>query len=121
MTHKHVKTRGGYDAIIIDMDGPIADWPIAAWVNNDGWILESFGRKGTWADGLNGDLDLMLETHQYRNEYEDGDRNSYWKDNMAECNKFQNTTRRIAISRRTLDMDGNMTAICLVNDEGSVL
>jgi hypothetical protein len=103
-----VKTRDGGDAIIIDMNGPIPDWPIAAWVQSGtGWYLAQFRSSGRCSDADEYGSDLMLTTYRYRVEYKDGN-----------VSPWRETVSAVTItSRGTFDMDGNLIDICLLTKE----
>jgi hypothetical protein len=106
-----VKTRDGMDAIIIDMNGPYAKWPIAAWVlsGSGSWSLTQFKPNGRYCIGPKSPRDLMLTAYKYRVEYRSG-RSSLWSDTT------EYITSGCLISRGTFDMDGNLIDICLLTE-----
>jgi hypothetical protein len=106
-----VKTRDGRDAIIIDMNGPCPDWPIAAWVKDrrECWRVEKYARDGRYLKDSKVDDDLMLTTYKYRVEYADETKAYWWP-------VIGNASSGIKVSRGTFDMDGNLIDICLLTE-----
>jgi hypothetical protein len=107
-----VKTRDGRDAIIIDINGPNPDYPIAAWVShgNGAWYIGTFTALGNTLAGAQSSNDLILNTYKYSTEYADDTKARWWNDKIG----FFGSDK---ISRGTFDMDGNLIEICLLTDE----
>jgi hypothetical protein len=107
-----VKTRGGRDAIIIDMNGPNPTYPIAAWVSHgDGtWYIGTFTALGSILAGVQSGNDLMLTTYKYRPEYAHDKKANWWHNKIGLFGSEK-------VSRGTFDMDGKLIEICLLTDE----
>jgi hypothetical protein len=107
-----VKTRDGRDAIIIDMNGPNPECPIAAWTTNatGQWFVVLYRSDGRYLPAKERNVDLMLTTYKYRAEYVDEIRAYWWPaiDSVLSVGH--------KISRGTFDMDGNLIDICLLTD-----
>jgi hypothetical protein len=106
-----VKTRDGRDAIIIDINGPSPEWPIAAWVwhGNGKYYLCAYTALGYMSSGTPCGTDLMLTTYKYRVEFRDG--------NVGPWNRgFGSDFSGLKVSRGTFDMDGNLIDICLLTE-----
>jgi hypothetical protein len=108
-----VKTHGGRDAVIINMNGPDPDWPIAAWVEyaSGHWSLGKFKQNGQYYPDNKAFDDLMLTTYKYRAEYADETKTVFWWPVIG------SVSAGIKVSRGTFDMDGNLIEICLLTDE----
>jgi hypothetical protein len=106
-----VKTRAGGDAIIIDMNGPDPDWPIAAWVQDsrECWNVEKYARDGRYLKDSKVDDDLMLTTYRYRIEYP-GETRAYWWPAIGAL------PVGLKVSRGTFNMDGDLIDICLMTE-----
>jgi hypothetical protein len=107
-----VKTHGGRDAVIINMNGPDPDWPIAAWVEyaSGHWSLGKFKQNGQYYPDNKAFDDLMLTTYKYRAEYADKWVGS-WQLGLTDV------MIAYKISRGTFDMNGKLIEICLLTDE----